>query len=390
MASIGNEMKILVIGNGFDLAHGLPTRYTDFLAFIRFMLQYEDRRGRKCSYRREFRDISKRLIFLNDLNAEDIFNNAHSLGWSIQDESDNLWLKHFVDQKQQENKNWIDFEAEISKIIQDLELWIEYRRTYKNLSYDDQSIPELERRKIHNLINTVYNPFFFPEQKARQYEDKEVQTITLVNDFEVLLRKMEEDLDSLISHLEIYLLVMMQNIDKIKKLCFIRNTNFDYLLSFNYTKTYEEFYRKRGTMIYQYIHGVIDDKTDNNNMVLGIEEYLKGDYRNTNRTFIWFKKYFQRIYKKTGSDYKEWLDIAEKLKQGVEVYIVGHSLAITDKDIFQELIMKSKKTTVYYFDKVALKNLIANMVEIIGQDNLIEKTSDGSLIFLEQPNKLEE
>jgi len=27
-------MNILVIGNGFDLAHGLPTKYTDFLDFV--------------------------------------------------------------------------------------------------------------------------------------------------------------------------------------------------------------------------------------------------------------------------------------------------------------------------------------------------------------------
>lgn len=27
-------MNILVIGNGFDLAHGLPTKYTDFLKFV--------------------------------------------------------------------------------------------------------------------------------------------------------------------------------------------------------------------------------------------------------------------------------------------------------------------------------------------------------------------
>lgn len=26
-------MNILIIGNGFDLAHGLPTKYTDFLEF---------------------------------------------------------------------------------------------------------------------------------------------------------------------------------------------------------------------------------------------------------------------------------------------------------------------------------------------------------------------
>lgn len=28
-------MNILVIGNGFDLAHGLPTKYGDFLQVIR-------------------------------------------------------------------------------------------------------------------------------------------------------------------------------------------------------------------------------------------------------------------------------------------------------------------------------------------------------------------
>ena len=32
-------MKILVIGNGFDLAHGLPTKYTDFMEFINVIKQ---------------------------------------------------------------------------------------------------------------------------------------------------------------------------------------------------------------------------------------------------------------------------------------------------------------------------------------------------------------
>ena len=27
-------MNILVIGNGFDLAHGLPTKYGDFWSFV--------------------------------------------------------------------------------------------------------------------------------------------------------------------------------------------------------------------------------------------------------------------------------------------------------------------------------------------------------------------
>lgn len=36
-------MNILVIGNGFDLAHGLPTKYTDFLEFCKMVSKiYED------------------------------------------------------------------------------------------------------------------------------------------------------------------------------------------------------------------------------------------------------------------------------------------------------------------------------------------------------------
>lgn len=31
-------MNILVIGNGFDLAHGLPTKYRDFLDFCKIIM----------------------------------------------------------------------------------------------------------------------------------------------------------------------------------------------------------------------------------------------------------------------------------------------------------------------------------------------------------------
>ena len=38
-------MNIIVIGNGFDIAHNLPTKYTDFLEFvkvIRYILNTKD------------------------------------------------------------------------------------------------------------------------------------------------------------------------------------------------------------------------------------------------------------------------------------------------------------------------------------------------------------
>lgn len=34
------DMNILVIGNGFDLAHGLPTTYKDFLDYVHAFKHY--------------------------------------------------------------------------------------------------------------------------------------------------------------------------------------------------------------------------------------------------------------------------------------------------------------------------------------------------------------
>lgn len=56
-----------------------------------------------------------------------------------------------------------------------------------------------------------------------------------------------------------------------------------------------------------YIHGKADANKNDNNMVLGIYEYLNGDEKNNNTEFIEFKKYYQRIHKKD-VNIRKWLD----------------------------------------------------------------------------------
>lgn len=38
-------MNILVVGNGFDLAHGLPTKYGDFFEFCRRIDSIEENKN---------------------------------------------------------------------------------------------------------------------------------------------------------------------------------------------------------------------------------------------------------------------------------------------------------------------------------------------------------
>ena len=55
----GAIMTILVIGNGFDLAHHLPTRYCDFLNFIRAFISPGD--DGYSSFIKETKENNERL-----------------------------------------------------------------------------------------------------------------------------------------------------------------------------------------------------------------------------------------------------------------------------------------------------------------------------------------
>ena len=71
--------------------------------------------------------------------------------------------------------------------------------------------------------------------------------------------------------------------------------------------------------------------------------------------------------------------IANKLKKQYlnkhHVYIFGHSLDVTDKDILRDIILNDNvHITIFYHDKDAMGQQIANLVKVIGQDELIKRT----------------
>ncbi len=239
-------MNILVIGNGFDLAHGLPTKYTDFLEFCKVIVEvyfadYNDsenleERWNKLNIRK---NIKLKYLFNNLYNnrvigefkpPQDVLSYYVSIN-TIYDEfyknvNNNFWINYFLNNPMYQKENWIDFESEISDVIQ-------------SLDYD------MKPFGLDSNIKRISNEFL----NKKYYDSRSKLT------YKILRNILLEDLDKLIRALEIYLTEYVEKMDiknfspDIKDMAIQINpdthTAFPAkVISFNYTNTFEKIYDK--------------------------------------------------------------------------------------------------------------------------------------------------
>lgn len=400
-------MNILVIGNGFDLAHGLPTRCGDFFEWI--MKEYDF-----CNYLEEIGADKKNIRYSIPYDISDQIKQKHSISIGMRKKlwkmiNNNVWIEYFAYTEKYRRENWIDFESEISYVIQSLD--------------HDMFLCEDKQYTLEDKLQYISNEFF-----AWKYGDwfGKISYKTLRNDLVKYLNR-------LIRAFEIYLTEYVEKLDIQVESPDINELKIDYVLSFNYTHTFSKLYKiSEGTNAekrdpFDYIHGETSKQHNvkTNNMVLGIDEFLSKKRKNRDVEFIAFKKFYQRIYKQTGSKYKDWLNeviqenmeyvenirqvqidfdtnrgfgkegeqtkyMLKKLKENPpkhNLYIFGHSLDITDRDILRDLILNDNVyTTIYYLNKDVLGQQITNLVKVIGQNELIKRTggSAKTIIFKQQ------
>lgn len=417
-------MNILLIGNGFDLAHGLPTKYTDFLEFVKMIKIIKEKNifndgfaisdaGCNVDNGKLHQDI--RLTILNKANDNKLEGDSKELIDCI---NHNIWIEYFLQCDSFLKENWIDFESEISRIIKIIDNDIHgnggLEAVVRNISEDFfasyflDNLDERIQERRDELFKKYENiPVGEQSRYVEQYEEAHPilplkEEITYGN----LISMLEDDLNKLTRALEIYICEYVEKIDIIEKSPDIDKEEIDFILSFNYTHIFSKLYsvssqsKKEVADPFDYLHGEakINNTVETNNMVLGVDEYLPKKRRNRETEFIAFKKFYQRIYKQTGSEYKRWVEIIKNKMQEIDdkiknqypvqipynkipnkcrnqLFIFGHSLDITDKDVLREMILNDNVyTTIYYPDKKELGRKIANLVKVIGQDELIRRT----------------
>lgn len=381
-------MNILIIGNGFDLAHDLPTTYKDFLKFIDAFNRFKDickGKSIKTAWEAAAEEDKKYIIDLANLydKQRNIFEEIEELI------THNVWVDYFwklySERKTLGKDGWIDFESEISRIIQTLD----HART--------TILEDIKRGKKTGKMTQYQWDILSPLWGK---DDISCESISF-EEKAIIYRKTQflKDINRLTRCLEIYLDEFVEGIKPQVKLPDIKGLDINCVLSFNYTHTYERFYHtdKSKGIKYDYIHGEVkkDGTIEKCNLILGIDEYLEGEDKNKSNEFIQFKKFYQRIYKKTGCKYvdwirknEEWLEKYPKIKTSENnIYILGHSLDITDGDILSSLInMPHTRTTIFHHSQEALGNQIDNLVKVLGEDELISMVhgENAKIIFKEQ------
>lgn len=378
-------MNILVIGNGFDLAHGLNTKYENYLKTVQVA--------------RDLQDINKNandegfLWNMLKMNKTEELKRIGTL-WSQAAQADipqtlwkefdriaghrnyekssvrqmygglinNFWIAYFNDNPQ---GTWIDFERDIKNVCESI----------KNSFYSE--------KYGFNLFDKIDVKFKLPQ--LAKYFDGEKKKLSYFD----IISKLEKDLNSLIISFEKYVAEYINTHECTKISPDVVSLEIDCVLSFNYSNTYERMYNFRNNVEFAYIHGKAGCKNNNyGNIVLGYDEC---EYGEEWEYTIPFKKYYQRVLRETDDNYLNWISkIKDDLNSIHNVYFFGHSMDITDKDIICDLVLnKNVCTTIYYFSDDDKKKKLQNLVNTLGNDNFKVYTKTGRIKLKFQKDFLE-
>ena len=225
-------MNILIIGNGFDLAHKLPTKYTDFLDFLENVRILKEEMPQNLEQLSDKIDENLRQYLFNSNSSRLDINSKHQnyITEMYELSKDNLWITWF-NQERKLNKTlgkyWIDFEAEISKVIQKIE------STLLELSPIEECIDNYNELRFELNKYPIFNLFINKIYDIDKSDEINMERIT---------EKLHNDLNKLIRCFEIYLEDFVKNIDISQLSLDIYNLNVDKILTFNYTNTYQKLY----------------------------------------------------------------------------------------------------------------------------------------------------
>jgi len=407
--------RLVIIGNGFDLAHGLPTGYCDFIDWFwtkvieNIKLPINNHGQYNCEYefvniqfqfkadyyglqyiREEFVDI-KSFAQLNEIiqkyqisHAEKVLIEANP-NRSIDNcrlTINNHFFKTINDKKQVQT--WVDIENEYYKLLKNC-LKEEDNEEVKKLNEEFEQVKKLLEMYLAEHIAEKYD-FKKPNEKA---ED-------ILNLFKILPKYLpsqegimylkefpESDREDLMEYHTKLLVAADRLIHKIKQKTITPETNL--FLNFNYTPTVDNYIKLiegqgglHGYCKHIQIHGRLNDHYNKINFGFGdeMDDHYKQIENKGDNEYLKNIKSFQYLQ---NSNYKDLLDFIDSEK--FQVYIMGHSCGLSDRillnTIFEHEHCRSIK--VFYHEKDGKDNY-TDIVQNISRHFNKKKTMRDKLV----------
>lgn len=439
------KMNILIVGNGFDLSHYLPTKYDHFMVAMNAIEKWDETRGNMtfddvfCSlyeqeayffkYTKSIYDTTQIVLISDDIRKIKIRL------------ENNIWYKYFKFYRSR-TETWIDLEKKIEEGLECCSNFFELignkinenskiSYMYKELSQrSDSGSVKLHSRDIHilSLLRILCIKRLVSSEPIFQWADidfpKGLYTLQssdrrIINndfmsenggymtyDYNKAINHLYENLEDFIFLFNFYLISFVNSLNSnennFKKL----ECNPDYVYSFNYSKTIERLYR--GLSSINYLHGKSDE--EESKLVLGISD-LNASFLKKYKAYG-FTKYHQKLLKKTDYiflkfneknvknslqwnlwDIKRFSVESLEVNHRTNIFIWGHSLDISDDVYISEVFSlnyndedKNVRVVVYYFNEQANFDLLANLIHILGKEKVELWMKKGWLKFEKNPD----
>ncbi|MGK9121095.1 AbiH family protein [Olivibacter jilunii] len=322
--------KLIIIGNGFDLAHGYPTRYSDFILWLvkkELKTVYESRHQ---SHQREnplFHCIVNANIYVDKLIDEYLDETVLSIVESntreyvplmyIPDFDDDLPTGHnnvfTINPKSDFAKkllkntceNWVDIEQTYYKCLKEI-----LNNSIKNGSPDFQeTLTELNLQlsylceQLRDYLASLHKEAFIPEFKSILNKEIDYSELFKPEDWKEAI---DIDLEELAK--------------KSKTL----------VLNFNYTDTVEQYFNSDEAVVINNIHGSINGES--NPMIFGYGDELDDDFSLMEKQEIkGFLEHVKSLWYLRTRNYHNLIRFLEL--SYYQVQIIGHSCGRSDRTL---------------------------------------------------------
>lgn len=398
--------KLIIVGNGFDLAHGLPTSYHDFVndfwehlqenqekedtkKFVTIHRDYNTLFNHKKHAIKSFADFEQ--LLKNYCVDHDLSIDAEQL--TVKDKNNTIVFKFENDLFrllcQASLNNWSKIEKKYYEILKSLALEEKncYTKGIQTLNQEFEDIKLLLQDYLkRNVLDTYdFSPASLGNEEILQFFNVKYQKLNANPDSELFLEFPPEDHDALI-----------QDDKELTSKIGLRPHSL--FLDFNYTPTAANYVKQinsrnethYGTASIIKIHGEID--SEENPIQIGYGDEMDEDYSKIENTpddyYIDHIKSFQYLH---NSNYKKLINWIESGK--FQVFIFGHSCGLSDRTllntIFENHNCRSIKIFYHKNDKGDnYTELTHNLCKIFTEKGMMRSKVVDKAICLELPQEI--